>query len=146
MSSTKGLSHLEVDYSDGYDVDGVQISGRVLEIICARIPPEEFTYKRVINDCLSFGFGYRDNKKLMDDWAEEDQLKISQKHGRNGGLKTSITIKDIHDDWQITADSLFKNNPDMSIRAASRMIARDSIQDWGKQYSPDHIKKYIKKS
>ena len=55
MSSTKGLSHLEVDYSDGYDVDGVQISGRVLKIICARIPPAEFTHERVLNDCLSFG-------------------------------------------------------------------------------------------
>jgi hypothetical protein len=78
MPSTKGLSHLKVDYSDGYDVDGIQISGRVLKIICARIPPEEFTYKRVINDCLSFGFGYRDDKKLTDDWAKEEQRIKSQ--------------------------------------------------------------------
>ena len=146
MSSTKSLSNLEIDYSDGFNVEGIQISGRVLKIICARIPPEEFTHKRVLNDCLSFGFAYRDEKKFADDWDKEKQHKISQEHGRDGGLNTSIIIQDIHDDWQIMDDNLFKNNPDMKIREASRIIARDSIQDWGKQYSSDHIRKYIKKS
>ncbi len=146
MSLTKDLSFLEVDYSDGFDVDGVQLSGRVLQIICARIPPEEFTHKRVLNDCLSFGFGYRDEKKSKDDWTKEKQRRISQEHGRSGGLKTSILIEDMHDDWQIIANNLFKNNPDMSVRKASEIIARESNQDWGKHYSPDHIRKYIKKS
>jgi hypothetical protein len=146
MSSTNIMSNLDIDYSDGYNVEGIQISGHVLKIICARIPPEEFTHKRVLNDCLSFGFAYRDDKNFADDWAKEKQLKSSQEHGRKGGLKTSITIENIHDDWRIMADNLYKNNSKLSERAASRIISRDSIQDWGKQYSPDHIRKYIKKS
>jgi hypothetical protein len=95
MSSTNIMSNLDIDYSDGYNVEGIQISGRVLKIICARIPPEEFTHKRVLNDCLSFGLAYRDEKKYSDDWYKEKQRKISQEHGRHGGLNTSIMIKQL---------------------------------------------------
>ena len=136
---------LEVDYTDGFDLDGVYISGRVLEIICARIPPEEFTHKRLLNDCLEFGLGYRDEKKLTDDFAKERQRKVSQQHGRKGGLKTSIIIENIHDEWQMIANNLFKNNDRMSVRVAAKIIARNAIQYWGRPYSFDHIRKYIKK-
>ena len=145
MPLTKYLSGLEIDYSDGFDVEGVHISARVLKIICARIPPEEFTHKRVLNECISFGLGYRDEIKFMADWAKEKQHKQSQDYGRWGGKKTSDIIKEMHEDWQSMADSLFKNNPSMSIRKAAEGIAKYAVQDWGKDYSADHIRKYIKK-
>lgn len=137
--------NLEVDYTDGLDLDGVYISGRVLKIICARIPPEEFTHKRVLNDCLEFGVGYRDEKKFIDDIAKEEQRKVRQEHGRRGGERTAYRIEDMHDEWQLMADNLFINNPRMSKREAAKNIARYSNQDWGRPYSPDHIRKYIQK-
>jgi len=123
MPSTKGLSHLTVDLSDGYDVKGVQISGRALKIICARIPTEEFTLKRVLNDCLSYGIAHRDNKKLTHEWAKEDKHKISQEYGRMGRREANVGSQEMWESIQQEANKIWKIDYSLLISQVAEKIA-----------------------
>ena len=63
--------YLEVDYTDGFDLEGVEIPAHIMQRILEQIPPDELTVKRLANECYEYGIMKRDEVTLINEWAEE---------------------------------------------------------------------------
>lgn len=122
MPSLKDLyPELETDYSEGFDIKGVEIPAHFMKEIYERIPPDELTVKQLINECLAFGIMKRDEDSCLQEWAKEE----AQEYGRMGRRKADAGFKVFWDSIQHDASLIWKRNPALSASQVAEKIAGD---------------------
>jgi len=116
---------LEIDYSDGFDIEGVEIPAHVMKKIIERIPPGELTPKMILNECFAFGLMKRDEDSCLKEWAREDALKKAQEYGRMGRRKADAGISMLWDSIQYEANMIWGKNYALSVSQVVERIASD---------------------
>jgi hypothetical protein len=114
----------EIDYSDGFDLEGVEIPAHVMQKILEQIPPDELTVKRLANECYEYGIMKRDEVTLINAWAEEAALKQAQEFGRMGRKKANAGFNAFWEPVQHDANQIWKRRPTLSVNQVAEMIAK----------------------
>ena len=116
---------LEIDYSDGFNLEGVEIPAHVMNRIREQIPPGELTVEKFLNECLAFGLMKKDEDSTLQEWAKEDAHKEAQEYGRMGRRKADAGFKVFWDPIQHEANLIWKRNPALSVSQVAEKIAED---------------------
>ena len=115
--------YLEVDYTDGFDLEGVEIPAHIMQRILEQIPPDELTVKRLANECYEYGIMKRDEVTLINEWAEEAALKQAQEFGRLGRIRANAGFDTFWAPIQHEANLIWKRRPSLSVNQVAEMIA-----------------------
>ena len=115
---------LEIDYSDGFDLEGVSIPAHVMQKILAQIPPDELTTERITHECFEYGIMNRDEVAQMNEWAEEAALKKAQEYGRMGRKKANAGYEVFWEPIQHEANQIWKRRPALSKNQVAEIIAK----------------------
>lgn len=116
---------LAIDYTDGIDVEGVEVPADVMKKIYERISPDELTPQLFLNECLAFGLLKREEDSCLKKWAREDDHKLAQEYGRMGRKKANAGVQIMWDSIQHEADRIWKRNYALSKLAVAGIIARN---------------------